>query len=168
MSSMKVIHESHPWKSSMTVIHESYPWKSSTTTNITLYQPNHTKPYQTIPNLQSLSSITAISIHNATLQFSEDRDCEPFSACYLRLPFIWKRKISMTLKRSERSKRYGKGLCSKMDGQTLICVSKVAYRTQNNSHICRIVYILISYRLTHRYWCTLSCYRDWKDAAVTE
>ena len=26
---MKVIHESHPWKSSMRVIHECYPWKSS-------------------------------------------------------------------------------------------------------------------------------------------
>ena len=28
-SSMKVIHASHPWKSSMKVVHESCPWKSS-------------------------------------------------------------------------------------------------------------------------------------------
>ena len=41
----------------------------------------------------------------------------------------------MTFKRSERSERYGEGLCFKMVGQTLICDSKVAYRTENNSHI---------------------------------
>ena len=41
----------------------------------------------------------------------------------------------MTFKRSERSERYGEGLCFKMDGQTLIWDSILAYRTENNSHI---------------------------------
>ena len=49
-------------------------------------KPNHNNPYQTIPYLQL--SITAILIHNATLPFSEDRDCKPFSACFLRHPLV--------------------------------------------------------------------------------
>ena len=39
------------------------------------FHHNHTKPYQL--------SITAISIHNATMPFLEDRDCKPFSACLI-------------------------------------------------------------------------------------
>ena len=72
---MKVFQESHPWKSSMKIIHESHPWESSMTVQL---------------------RITAISIHNATLPFSEDHDCKPFWACliihfvfYFRAQTIW-------------------------------------------------------------------------------
>ena len=55
--------------------------------------PNHTKPYQTKPyQISSLNlqlSITAISIHIATLPFSEDRDCKPFSACFIQNHFLF-------------------------------------------------------------------------------
>ena len=49
--------------------------------------PNHIKPYH-ISSLYLQLSITAILIHNATLlschfSFLEDRDCKPFSACFL-------------------------------------------------------------------------------------
>ena len=47
---------------------------------------DHTKPYQTKPyqisSFYLQLSITAISIHNVTLPFLEDRDCKPFSACF--------------------------------------------------------------------------------------
>ena len=36
-----------------------------------------------ISSLYLQLSITAILIHNATLPFSEDRDCKPFSACFI-------------------------------------------------------------------------------------
>ena len=44
-------------------------------------KPYHTKPYH-ISSLYLQLSTTAILIHNATLPFSEDRDCKPFLACF--------------------------------------------------------------------------------------
>ena len=82
-SSMPVIHASHLCQSSMPVIHagrdpphQTIPTKPSQTIS------NHIKQYH-ISSLYLQLSITAIFIHNATLPFSEDRDCKPFSACFI-------------------------------------------------------------------------------------
>ena len=52
------------------------------------YQTITTKPYKTKPNLAKPYQISSLylqlsitAIHNATMPFSEDRDCKPFSAC---------------------------------------------------------------------------------------
>ena len=94
-SSMPVIHASHPCQSSMPVmtppLYDHSWWSmieiSSCMNSIVIWPtPPHTKPYQTIPYLQSVSLVKYHCNFNpkcqtAVLPFLEDRDCKPFSAC---------------------------------------------------------------------------------------
>ena len=59
-------------------------------------------------------SITAILIHNATLPFSEDRDCKPFSACLCRHVYIFKTKTNEKCADSTLSKNYCRFIIGRM------------------------------------------------------
>ena len=86
-SSMPVIHASHPFQSSMPVIQASHPCHSS----MLLIHVSRDPLHPPISSLYLQFSVTAISIHNATLALlsCHFRKIATFSACLLSVCLIY-------------------------------------------------------------------------------
>ena len=75
-SYMPFLHASHPCQSSMPIIHASPPCQLSIPVSHASHPCQSSMQFQSImPHCRGI----------AVLPFSEDRDCKPFSACFLSI-----------------------------------------------------------------------------------